>query len=749
MIQKKETMKKSIPVKHLVLPIAAAVGLFSASTASAASYSETVLADQPTAYYRFEDPADSMTVVDSSASGMFSGSVMMDELSSYPKFQQPGIGSNSVSFHLYTPEGGTLQQSHIEVPFAPELNQSGPFTIECWVRPTSVGSDYRCPVGNFGGWGSSPAQGWHFYQTPGVGATATWIWVQKGGNIWIGDKPVTKNKWDYLAASYDGTTLNFYVNGVLSGTTTDANPALNTSQPLCFGGDPAGGWKFDGNVDEVAYYSSALTADQLKTHFEVGLTNFYSGPISAYVSADPLPATSFAGRTATFVVSADGTSPISYQWYKGNTPISGATTDTLSFTCAFADNGANYKVVVTNQYGSATSAVAALTVKTDLTLVSSPASITRNVGSKAAFIAVAGGALPVTYQWYKGSTAIPDGTNQTLWLNNVQLSEDATTYYAKVTNPWVTTNSETATLNVTPRAVNVPITGYAKVVMADDPVAFWRLNESAGAATAVDAAGSFDGAYAPGTDPEDIITYGITTGIPHETDKAISVTGGARVSVPWALELNPHGPFTAETWFKPATLKSDSLDYRTVFSSLGGGPNGSGPNGWLLYQQPNDYFAWVLFNEGWNSSFMGEFEDIIQANTWYHMALVYDGSLFYIYVNGRLTATQAYDAFIPNQDGAYNLGYRSDNDWNPFDGTIDDAAVYNKALTLEQIQAHYYATVRLSVTQTGNSLVLSWPFGTLQQADKVDGTYTDLGTATSPYTTPIGTASKFFRVKVQ
>jgi Concanavalin A-like lectin/glucanases superfamily len=43
------------------------------------------------------------------------------------------------------------------------------------------------------------------------------------------------------------------------------------------------------------------------------------------------------------------------------------------------------------------------------------------------------------------------------------------------------------------------------------------------------------------------------------------------------------------------------------------------------------------------------------------MALSYDGSLFYIYVNGRLTATQAYDAFIPNQDGTFNLGYRSDN----------------------------------------------------------------------------------------
>ncbi len=733
--------------KRLAVPLLAASGLFAGTTANAAAYSSTILADQPIAYYRLEDPANSATIIDSSASGTFGGTVFFDDLGSFPKFEQPGIGSNSVSFHLYTPEGGTLQKSHIEVPFAPELNQAGPFTVECWVRPTSVGTDYRCPVGNFGGWSADPAPGWHFYQTPGVGATATWIWVQRGGNIWIGDKAVTKNKWDYLATTYDGTNINFYVNGVLSGSAKDTSPVLNTSQPLTIGGNPAGGWNFDGNVDEVAFYTNTLTLDQIKIHHEVGLTNFYSGPIAAYIAADPAPVTNYAGRTASFVVSADGTTPLSYQWYKGNTPISGETNDTLAFASAYADNGAKYKVVVTNLYGGATSAPAVLTVTTDLFLSSSPASITRNVGSKAAFIAVPGGALPVTYQWYKGATAIPGGTNQTLWLSKVQNSDSGTTYYTKIKNPWATTNSEPATLTVVPRAVNVPITGYAKVVMADDPVAYWRLDEPDAATTATDAAGSFDGAYTPGPGT---ITYGAATGIPGETDKAISVSGKARVSIPWALELNPHGPFTAEAWFKPATLKTNDLDYRTVFSSMGPGPGGSGPNGWLLYQQPNDHFAWVLFNEGWNSTFMGELMDVIQANTWYHMALTYDGALFYIYVNGRLTATQAFDAFIPNQDGAFNLGYRSDDGWNPFDGTIDDAAVYNKALTLEQIQAHYAATIRLSATESGGKLILSWPYGTLQQADQAMGAYADIPTATSPYTNNISNVgSKFYRVKVQ
>ncbi|MBE0544749.1 MAG: hypothetical protein IH623_25710 [Verrucomicrobia bacterium] len=724
----------------------AAVGVLGVPEASAVSYHETVLADGPVVYYRLEDPAGSQMITNAVNPATHLAYVTQDDYFAWPKFEQPGVGSNSVSFHLYTPEGGTLQRSRIELPFEPELNQAGPFTAECWVRPTSWGSDYRCPLGNFGGWGASPTPGWHFYQTPGEGATSSWVWVQKGGNIWLGGTPVTKNKWDHLVATYDGTTVNFYVNGVLRGSTTDTSPAPNTFQPLTIGWNPAGGWVFDGNVDEVAIYTKALTAEQITLHYEVGLTNFYSGPLPAYVVADPVPATAYAGRTATFVVSADGTEPLSYQWYKGDTAVEGATGDTLAFTSAYADNGATYKVVVTNLYGSATSAPVALTVMTDLTLVSSPVSITRTVGSKAAFLAASGGALPVTYQWYKGTTAIPGGTNQTLWLSNLQLTEDNSTYYAHITNPWSATNSETATLNVTPRAVDVPITGYAKVVMADDPVAFWRLDEAEGSFTAVDAAGSFDGTYTPGNGA---VTYATTTGIPMESNPAVGVTGGARVSIPWALELSPRGPFTTEAWFKPATLAADSLDYRTVFSSLGAGPGGSGPNGWLLYQQPNNTFAWVLFNQGWLSSFMGDPISVIQANTWYHMALTYDGSLFRIYVNGQLTATQAYAAFIPNQDGAINLGWRSDNGWNPFDGTLDDVAIYNKALTLEQVQAHYMATVRLALSRSGNDLILSWPFGTLQQADSVTGTYTDMPAATSPHTITIGTLPKFYRVKVQ
>jgi len=720
------------------LPLPAVLALAGAATVSAASYHDIVLADKPAVYYRLEDPAGSLIITNAANPNAYQGTVVPDDLGDWPKFEQAGVDSNSVSFHPYTPAGGTAQRSHIEVPYAAELNQAGPFTVEFWARVSSWGSTVRCIVGNISGF----SDGWWFRQE--TGPTPRWIYVQNGGGIYMAGGAITKNEWTHLVVTYDGTTVLFYANGEHQWTSTGTVPSLNTGGPLCIGGDPALGGEdfFDGNLDEVAIYTNALTADQIKLHYTVGRTNIALPPVAARVVAEPVAASAYAGRTATFSVGAEGTTPLSYQWYKGNAPIPGATSDVLTVTCAYADNGAAYHAVVTNLYGSATSASAALTVLTDLTLESSPASITRSAGSKAAFIVVPGGALPVTYQWYRGTTLMPGETNQVLWLSNIKLADDQTSYYARVANPWADTNSASATLTVVSRAASVPITGYAKVVMADDPVAFWRLDETDGSTTAVDAAGGFDGTYLPG---DGSILYGVDTGIPRETDKAVSVAGKAQIQIPWALELNPHGPFTAELWFKPASLSSD---YRDVFTSEGAGPGWNGPNGWLLYQQPDNTLAWVLFSQHWNAAWLGG-GGAVEANTWYHAALTYDGALFHSYLNGSLMASQAYDAFVPNGDGFASLGFRFDGGGSGFDGVLDDVAFYNKALTPDQIQAHYNATVKLAITMSANNITLSWPFGTLQQADQVTGPYSDLSTTTSPLTSAIGSTPKFYRVKVQ
>jgi glucose/arabinose dehydrogenase len=70
------------------------------------------------------------------------------------------------------------------------------------------------------------------------------------------------------------------------------------------------------------------------------------------------------GWPATFTVAASGVAPLHYQWQRGTTNISGANSPTYTLLNAqvATDNGATFRCIVSNAYGSATSQNATLTV---------------------------------------------------------------------------------------------------------------------------------------------------------------------------------------------------------------------------------------------------------------------------------------------------------------------------------------------------------------------------------------------------
>jgi hypothetical protein len=75
------------------------------------------------------------------------------------------------------------------------------------------------------------------------------------------------------------------------------------------------------------------------------------------ITTEPANESVTVGSAATFTVVATGTAPLSYQWSRGGTPISGATA--ASYTTAptvMTDTGATFTVVVSNTAGNATSA---------------------------------------------------------------------------------------------------------------------------------------------------------------------------------------------------------------------------------------------------------------------------------------------------------------------------------------------------------------------------------------------------------
>ena len=74
-----------------------------------------------------------------------------------------------------------------------------------------------------------------------------------------------------------------------------------------------------------------------------------------------------SGYPVTFAVVASGDATLTYQWEKGGVIISGATSDSYSIGVVSSGDAANYTCTVTNGAGTATSAVAVLTVAMTIT----------------------------------------------------------------------------------------------------------------------------------------------------------------------------------------------------------------------------------------------------------------------------------------------------------------------------------------------------------------------------------------------
>jgi hypothetical protein len=84
------------------------------------------------------------------------------------------------------------------------------------------------------------------------------------------------------------------------------------------------------------------------------------------ITTEPSSQNITVGHTATFSVVATGTMPLSYQWQRNGAAITGATA--TSYTTAattLADDGATFKVTVTNSIGTIMSSAATLTVSAD------------------------------------------------------------------------------------------------------------------------------------------------------------------------------------------------------------------------------------------------------------------------------------------------------------------------------------------------------------------------------------------------
>ncbi len=159
-----------------------------------------------------------------------------------------------------------------------------------------------------------------------------------------------------------------------------------------------------------------------------------------------------AGQTATFSVVATGTAPLTYQWQKGTTPISGATAANYTTpVTTTSDNNTSFRVVVTNSAGSVSSNPATLSVSSAAvkpSITQQPSNHTVTAGQTATFSVVATGTATLSYQWQKGTTAITGATSASYTTPATATSDSGSQFRVVVSNSAGNATSNYATLTV-------------------------------------------------------------------------------------------------------------------------------------------------------------------------------------------------------------------------------------------------------------------------------------------------------------
>jgi hypothetical protein len=184
--------------------------------------------------------------------------------------------------------------------------------------------------------------------------------------------------------------------------------------------------------------------------------------VAPTITTQPANQTVTVGQTATFLVVAAGTAPLSYQWQKNGANISGATSSSYTTPATTsADNGSTFKVVVSNSVGSVTSSVGALTVTIAAvapTITTQPASQTVTAGQTDTFSVVATGTAPLSYQWQKNDANISGATSSSYTTSATTSADNGSTFKVVVSNSAGNVTSNTATLTVNAAAVAPTIT---------------------------------------------------------------------------------------------------------------------------------------------------------------------------------------------------------------------------------------------------------------------------------------------------
>ncbi|SPE52242.1 exported hypothetical protein [Verrucomicrobia bacterium] len=681
------------------------------------SYTNAVLADNPVLYYRLNDPvtvtnagyptgafpvANNYGSLGTAASGLYQPGTVPGVAG--PSFAGFGANSRGVAINGWM---GGVDVGAGNLPPALNPTNTAPLTVISWFKGNIADSpgrfqeilghgdsSYRLAMGQTAGEN-------HFNPGPGPELQFT-----SAADLVTNGFAFNDGNWHMAAGVTDGTNEYLYLDGVLAKSASNAsgiNITGNTND-LLLGGDSqytyasAGSANtirnFDGQIAQVAFFTNALSAAQIQQIYAAaGVPPLITGEPTASI-------TTTAGSAVSVPVTVRGSSPFSYQWYRSNgTAVAGQTTAALTFNPAATNDNGSYYAVVTNLYGSATSTVVELTVYgPPVVTEQSLTNLKIFAGATPTLRVSVVGSAPFSYQWKVGSANIPGATNSRYTVTNTQ-SLGASTYGCTITNSG-------GSASITPITVTViadPTAPYPRAVLADGPIAYYRLDEGPddgngdNGVTAYDYVGGYNGSfsnvvlgaagYSPNTEPTDTSTAFAQFTVNN------SYVGNVPSNLDFSTPSGSSATFSVEAWVLGSSGQINSAGLVTAGYGYGGEQfcldlGGNYP--------ASDYRFYVNDASGATHSAVASLTP--NDGIWHHVVGVCDeahGNIS-LYVDGVLRGSGSAPPNSGIRTWTTNLSIGSRMSTvsatsydNQFAGNMDDVAIYNYALTAAQVQAHY------------------------------------------------------------
>jgi hypothetical protein len=218
-----------------------------------AAYQDEVLADNPVAYYRFEETSGT-TAKDTTANsndGTYTNGVLINQSGA------PNLGRaarfDGIDDFVSTPR--TVSTS---------------FTLELWINTTAS---------SLTGAQAYEGNGLLWSDVGGAANDFVLAMLNNGLSFFTGNPDTTvtsatainDGRWHHLVATRtQGGNVEIFVDGISRGTTTTSNNPLDGNPSIMIGGNVLDSRYFAGLIDEVAYYPTVLSVARIRAHFQAG-----------------------------------------------------------------------------------------------------------------------------------------------------------------------------------------------------------------------------------------------------------------------------------------------------------------------------------------------------------------------------------------------------------------------------------------------------------------------------------------------